>query len=205
MKHPDKTEEYLAAFFKQLKIEEQEESPSFTAIYEQAAIKQQRRRVLRYIGLGVLLLAIILGAWQYEKHFNSPDKEIPVIRASTNYYASLMKYGKIVTNDIHFEYNDIRIKAESEVIIHDLAKMMKKHPSIRLSIEGHTDNTGSAEYNLMLSDARSAEVKQALVDLGIEENRLLSNGFGEEKPAYSNETEVGRKLNRRVEFVLLDK
>ncbi|MEM6699270.1 MAG: OmpA family protein [Bacteroidota bacterium] len=148
-------------------------------------------------------MVIILGAWQYEQHFNSSDKDIPIIRASTNYYASLMKDGKIVTNDIHFEYDDIRIKAESEVIIKDIAKMMKKHQEVRLRIEGHTDNSGSAEYNLMLSDARSAEVKDALIGLGVDEKRLLSSGFGEERPAHSNETELGRKLNRRVEFVLL--
>ncbi|MEM8524145.1 MAG: OmpA family protein [Bacteroidota bacterium] len=204
MKHQDRTEEHLTAFFEQLKAEEQLQSPSFSVVYERALIQQRRRRLLRYFGLGLLLVTIIIGAWQYEKCFNSPEKEVPIIRASTNYYVSLMEDGKIITNDIHFEYNDVQIKVASAVIIQDIAKMMKKHPELRLSIEGHTDNTGPTNYNLMLSKVRSEAVMDALIKLGIDKDRLFAKGFGETRPTSSNEIEAGRQLNRRVEFVLLD-
>ena len=88
-------------------------------------------------------------------------------------------------------------------IIDSIAVMMKKHPEIRLSIEGHTDNLGSSSYNLELSTARALAVKQALITLSIEEKRLSSKGSGESKPIADNTTDQGRAKNRRVEFVLL--
>jgi len=204
MKHSGKTEERLAAFFEQMKAEEKDKSPSFSVIYKKAATAHQHRNLLRYLVAAILLIAIIIGAWQYEQRFNSSNKEIPIIRASVAYYNDLMMDGKIVINDIQFEYDEANITPESQSILQSIAQMMKTHPQLRLSIEGHTDNSGASYYNLLLSEMRAAAVKQALTELKIEDKRLISNGFGETQPAYNNETEMGRKQNRRVEFLLID-
>ena len=78
---------------------------------------------------------------------------------------------------------------------------MKTHPEIKkVRVEGHTDKTGSAALNKKLSADRAAQVKTWLTKHGIEASRLSSQGFGPDKPIDTNETEQGRKNNRRVEF-----
>jgi outer membrane protein OmpA-like peptidoglycan-associated protein len=72
-----------------------------------------------------------------------------------------------------------------------------------LSIEGHTDNTGSADRNRQLSSERARSVLDALVGLGIAPSRLSANGFGPDKPLADNADEAGRAKNRRVELVKL--
>ena len=83
------------------------------------------------------------------------------------------------------------------------ASLLKANPKLKLSVEGHTDNTGTPEGNRKLSDARAASVKAALVAKGIEAPRLQSKGFGQDKPVADNRTEEGRAKNRRVELVKL--
>jgi outer membrane protein OmpA-like peptidoglycan-associated protein len=79
---------------------------------------------------------------------------------------------------------------------------MKKYQYTSWSIEGHTDNTGSAEKNLQLSKDRAASVKQYFVRQGIDAGRLTSEGYGDTKPIGDNKTSKGRTQNRRVEIKL---
>jgi OOP family OmpA-OmpF porin len=79
--------------------------------------------------------------------------------------------------------------------------MMKEHPEVRLRIGGHTDDQGSDSYNTQLSGLRAEAVRQALVTLSIDGNRLQAQGYGETQPVADNGTEQGRAQNRRVEFV----
>ncbi|HUF36107.1 MAG TPA: OmpA family protein [Gemmatimonadales bacterium] len=77
-----------------------------------------------------------------------------------------------------------------------------EHPELKLTIEGHTDNVGSAESNLALSEKRAAAVRQFLVDTyQIDGARLSAKGLGQSKPAGANDTPEGRQANRRVELV----
>jgi outer membrane protein OmpA-like peptidoglycan-associated protein len=78
---------------------------------------------------------------------------------------------------------------------------MKENPDLKFSVEGHTDNTGSAATNQTLSDARSKAVLDKLVELGIDSSRLSSAGKGQNSPIADNSTDEGRAKNRRVEFV----
>jgi outer membrane protein OmpA-like peptidoglycan-associated protein len=78
---------------------------------------------------------------------------------------------------------------------------MQKQPGRSVEIEGFTDTTGSPETNRKLSEARAAAVKQALVERGVEPARIQTRGMGSSFPIASNETAVGRQLNRRVEVV----
>jgi len=84
-----------------------------------------------------------------------------------------------------------------------LYKTLLDHPTMKIEIRGHTDNVGEEEYNQQLSEARAKSVFQFLVDHGIVAERLSYTGFGETKPVASNDSEEGRKQNRRTEFVIV--
>ncbi len=105
----------------------------------------------------------------------------------------------IFTNLI-FASNSSYIDRTSFDDLDELARIMSNDKNLRLSIEGHTDNKGKAEYNLSLSSKRAASVKEYLVTRGISPLRIKAAGYGETKPIASNETAAGRIKNRRVEL-----
>ena len=80
---------------------------------------------------------------------------------------------------------------------------MKDNPTVEIQLEGHTDNQGDFNLNLQLSQDRVTEVKKYLTSKGIDEKRISVKGWGSTKPVASNVTEDKRKLNRRVEFVVV--
>jgi len=88
--------------------------------------------------------------------------------------------------------------------LNQLADILNKYPNAKLTIEGHTDNTGSNAYNLTLSNNRAKAVVDYLVNKGIAVSRLNGVGFGEDKPVTTNNTAEGRTLNRRVELILTE-
>lgn len=106
-------------------------------------------------------------------------------------------------NNIFFEYNDYKLLPDSYSELNRLVKLMKDNPTLVVEISGHTDSIGSSYYNINLSLKRAQEVASYLIANGIDKNRLLIRGFGEKFPIQSNETEDGRKMNRRVEFRIL--
>jgi outer membrane protein OmpA-like peptidoglycan-associated protein len=116
-------------------------------------------------------------------------------------YDRLMTDGRIVTRDIHFETGKSVLKPESSKVIDQIMTLMNEHPEVKFLIEGHTDSDGGEADNQTLSEKRAAAVKDALVERGIDGNRLTTAGFGESKPVDANETEEGKAMNRRVEFV----
>jgi len=107
---------------------------------------------------------------------------------------------------IHFEFGKAVIKRESYPLLDQVAATLKDHPEIRkLRVEGHTDNKGSAQYNLRLSQKRAEAVVEYLVKKGVERERLVPKGFGLTRPIASNATEAGRAANRRVEMIILER
>ncbi|WP_449438294.1 OmpA family protein [Pedobacter steynii] len=86
----------------------------------------------------------------------------------------------------------------------DVAKVLKqKDPNRQILIEGHSDKTGTAKYNQWLSEKRAVSVKNYLVSLGINGNRIQTSGLGDTQPIADNKTKEGRLKNRRVEVTLL--
>jgi len=85
-------------------------------------------------------------------------------------------------------------------MLHEAALVLKKNPEIKVEIDGHTDNIGSAAYNMKLSERRAKSVMKYFVDNGIEAQRLTTKNFGFTRPAASNDTDQGRAQNRRVEL-----
>jgi outer membrane protein OmpA-like peptidoglycan-associated protein len=105
-----------------------------------------------------------------------------------------------IREQIKFKF-DSAVIVDSQPIIDAVVTTLKEHPEIKhLRVEGHTDNVGKAAYNKDLSRRRAASVKKALIQAGIDNQRLSSDGFGLEKPSEDNATEEGRAANRRVEF-----
>ncbi len=106
------------------------------------------------------------------------------------------------SNTVLFDLNKATIRDESEEALESIADLMEEYPNTIFHIEGHTDSTGSAEYNEKLSRERAQSVKDYLIEAGIPESRLTSEGYGEERPIATNNTAAGRQENRRVEISL---
>lgn len=112
--------------------------------------------------------------------------------------------GQVVRmNNIFFDFAKSTLRPESFPELDRIAKFLAENPAISISIGGHTDNVGQDDDNLTLSANRAKSVLDYLSSKGVSAGRMTSNGFGETQPQSTNETEEGRQLNRRVEFVIV--
>ena len=114
---------------------------------------------------------------------------------------AIAETGKFVTNNILFETGKATLKPESMTEIQKVADYMKKNPSVRFEVQGHTDNQGSDKINDPLSQQRAEAVVKALEGLGCDAFNLRPVGKGSHEPVADNKTEAGRAKNRRVEFI----
>jgi outer membrane protein OmpA-like peptidoglycan-associated protein len=110
----------------------------------------------------------------------------------------------LTMGDVLFAFDRATLSPEAFRNVDKLAAFLKKHPNRSVLIEGHTDNVGSDEYNLTLSEKRAEAVKNALVAKGVGQERVTTKGYGKKYPVASNNTSDGRQLNRRVEVVVLN-
>jgi WD40 repeat protein/outer membrane protein OmpA-like peptidoglycan-associated protein len=121
-------------------------------------------------------------------------------------YLSKIEVGSLVRlNNIFFDFAKASLKTESFPDLDRIVKLLKEYPNIQLEIDGHTDYVGSDADNMVLSENRAKSCLEYIVSKGINKERLTFKGFGESKPVADNKTEEGRKLNRRVEFIILKK
>ena len=102
---------------------------------------------------------------------------------------------------INFDVDKASLRPDAQPTIAEINTLLGGDPALKLSIEGHTDNTGTPTHNQELSTARARSVLGALVGLGVDPARLQSRGFGQDKPLADNASEDGRAKNRRVELV----
>ncbi|WP_312356013.1 OmpA family protein [Empedobacter sp.] len=112
----------------------------------------------------------------------------------------LTKNGKSILY-INFDVDQAKITQEGDEIVTEIANALKKDNALKISIEGHTDNSGDAKHNKKLSNDRANAVMQKLIALGIDKTRLSAIGYGAEKPLVANDTEENKAKNRRVELV----
>ena len=104
---------------------------------------------------------------------------------------------------VFFEFGKADIKADFYPLLDEAAEILKKNPTIKVEIQGHTDNMGSEAFNQTLSENRANAVKEYLGGKGVSEDRLTTKGYNFSKPVASNDTEQGRAQNRRVEFTII--
>ncbi|HRI25135.1 MAG TPA: OmpA family protein, partial [Ferruginibacter sp.] len=102
--------------------------------------------------------------------------------------------------NVFFATGSAKLLAKSFPKLNDVVTILKENPTYNVNIDGHTDNTGKADKNQTLSESRAASVKAYLVSKGIDESRLTSTGYGQDKPVADNKTAAGRAKNRRVEM-----
>lgn len=112
--------------------------------------------------------------------------------------------GVVLTlSDIYFKVDKSNLAPGAALNLSRLADFLRKHPDQKVIIEGHTDSTGSAGYNMQLSQQRANSVKEMLVANGVNPDQITTKGYGESFPVASNTSTAGRQQNRRVDVVIL--
>lgn len=139
----------------------------------------------------------------HSENFNIPENA-PFKEVNKDIILKKIAVGaEVVLNNIFFDFNKATLRPESKTELQNVIEFLQQNPNISLEISGHTDNVGSYEYNLNLSEKRAQAVVDYLIQQGIPSNRLVFKGYSFTKPIASNATEEGRQLNRRVEFKII--
>jgi len=139
----------------------------------------------------------------HSENFNIPENA-PFKEVNKDIILKKIAAGaEVVLNNIFFDFNKATLRPESKTELQNVIEFLQQNPNISLEISGHTDNVGSYEYNLNLSEKRAQAVVDYLIQQGIPSNRLVFKGYSFTKPIASNATEEGRQLNRRVEFKII--
>jgi len=112
-------------------------------------------------------------------------------------------YSKIILRNVFFDLGKAELRPESSIELLKLADLLKKNPTLKIEISGHTDNVGDPVLNQKLSEARAKTVMNFLVQNGIAASRLVPKGYGSSVPVAPNTTEEGRQKNRRTEMKIL--
>jgi outer membrane protein OmpA-like peptidoglycan-associated protein len=108
----------------------------------------------------------------------------------------------ITLGDVLFDTGKARLKSGSERSLQKLAQFLNENPQRKVSVEGFTDSVGGDDYNQELSERRANAVREALMGMGIAQDRISARGYGKAFPVAGNEASAGRQLNRRVEIVV---
>lgn len=146
---------------------------------------------------------------QRQSPWTAPDQpgQVPVTvtvndgrggTASDSVNINVVEPREFVFEDVHFEFDRFNIRPDALAILDEAVAAMQQNTELRLTIEGHTCNIGTAEYNLALGERRATSVRDYLVSRGITADRLQTVSFGEERPRHDNSREETRRLNRRA-------
>lgn len=110
----------------------------------------------------------------------------------------------VVLKDVNFAFNKTDLTANSKSILDNAARILRANPSVTVEIAGHTDNVGTPEYNIKLSQGRAAAVVNYLASQGVAMSRMKPKGYGLTQPKTTNDTDEGRAINRRTELRILE-
>ena len=109
---------------------------------------------------------------------------------------------QVTFEDVHFDFDRYSLRPEATRFLDEAIKALQEDPNLRLTIEGHTCNIGTTEYNLALGERRSAAVRDYLTGRGVNASRLQTVSYGEERPKHDNSREETRRLNRRAAMTI---
>lgn len=109
----------------------------------------------------------------------------------------------IMPGNITFNTDEYSLRPQFQPVLNSVATVLYKYKDTRLQVFGHTDSTGSADYNYNLSNRRASSVANYLASQGVDQNRIISQGMGPDQPIASNANESGRAQNRRVELQVI--
>ena len=162
-------------------------------------------KVVLYVNINKLNNNVIFGK-EFLLKFGKPvSEEICGLKVNVN-PESFMQINNEIRDKIYFDNNRTTIKKKSYSLLDQVAHTILANPKItKLTVEGHTDDTGSYEHNLTLSRGRAQAVVDYLITQGISPDRLSAIGYGPDKPLDPAKTKKARALNRRVEFVITEK
>lgn len=108
----------------------------------------------------------------------------------------------LVLENINFDFDSDVISSDSDAILEQAVRVLRQNGRVSVDVVGHTDSRGGDNYNQKLSERRANAVRDYLIGQGIDSSRLYASGEGESSPVSSNDTNEGRRKNRRVEFVV---
>jgi len=168
----------------------------------------QRERSYRWLPL-IALAVLVPGFLWLLNHARKPV--VPPVGPVTTETAPLGTANRVATDsvdmvkrallenaDLRFDTGSAKLRPESQTLLDNIAATLKKYPDVHMKVAGYTDNVGSPEKNLRLSQERANAVVAELVRRSIPADRLTAEGHGEEYPVDSNSTDVGRARNRHV-------
>ncbi|GHN01691.1 hypothetical protein WSM22_31800 [Cytophagales bacterium WSM2-2] len=130
--------------------------------------------------------------------------EVKAIQGLDVKVAPVLRRDSLITlgGEFLFAVNSYNLKTEHFTQLDSLSKFLLAHPTLEVSISGHTDNTGDEKHNVTLSAKRAEGVAQYLINKGVSDERVFFEGFGSSKPIRENDTPEGRGKNRRVEILI---
>jgi OOP family OmpA-OmpF porin len=112
--------------------------------------------------------------------------------------------GDVVLEGVTFETNSSVLTGDSKPVLDTVAKGLKEHPRLVVEVQGHTDSTGSPNYNVALSERRAESVRDYLLNQGVSSGQLSAKGYGQTRPIAPNTSAAGRAQNRRVVMHVLE-
>ena len=137
---------------------------------------------------------------------NTQKKKLQDVNSFISSNPDELKVGEVfLINNILFDFSKATLKQSSYKQLNQIVAVLKKNPKLKIELSAHTDNVGSASYNIKLSRERARTSTRYILSKGVSSKRITSKGYGEARPVASNKTANGRRLNRRVELKVIKK
>ncbi len=130
-----------------------------------------------------------------------PEAKIAEAEARPEIAAEVKAPG-LALKDIYFDFDQATIREDSKKLLNENIEWLRKNPTVKVTIEGHSDERGSSEYNLALGDRRSRATRDYLIAAGVEANRISSISFGKERPFVLGHDDSAWQWNRRAHFAV---
>lgn len=135
-----------------------------------------------------------------EVEIEEEEVQVPTSVKELDKLVAADKPFRVLFENIYFDFNKSVIRPESKAVLKDLANYAKANKNIKIELTAHTDNVGSNDYNYQLGQKRGTSAYDYLISKGVAKSSIIINSAGEDKPLAPNANEIGRQLNRRVEF-----